>query len=425
MPLTHLAMLSVHTSPLARLGGEKTGGMNVYIKELAQELGTRGIQVDIYTRRSDPELPDIDHSLGNNVSVIHVPAGPPQVIGPDAVYPYLGSFTSWIKSTSQHRYQLIYSHYWLSGLVAEQLSSTWRIPYVQMFHTLGHMKNRIIPGYMPPREPDLRIASESQIIKSADRIIAATPAEHSQLLWLYRADRRKIAIIPPGVNAARFYPIPMEDAKEKLDIPLNTKLLLFVGRIEPLKAVDNILHALKVVQQTTPNLLEQTIFTVIGGDPTNTDDAELQRLQALTQQLGLTQSVRFIGAKNQEQLHLYYAAALAVIMPSDYESFGMVALEAMASGAPVIASQVGGLAFLVSDGESGFLIPVREPEFLAQRLCHLLSAPDEFSYMRIAAAERAKNYTWSAIADQLLAVFDGIISGQSNLDTAVTRPYPP
>jgi D-inositol-3-phosphate glycosyltransferase len=415
MLLANLAMLSVHTSPLARLGGEKTGGMNVYIKELAQEIGSRGIQVDIFTRRSSPELPDIDRSLGSNVNVIHVPAGPQRVIGPDAVYPHLNEFTAGVKAMSPRRYNLIYSHYWLSGLVAEELRDVWHIPYIQMFHTLGHMKNRIIPDYAPTSEPDLRIMSESQVIKSSDRIIAATPAEHSQLLWLYRADRRKITIIPPGVNAARFYPIPMDVAKESLGMPLNMNLLLFVGRIEPLKAVDSILHALKLVQQTTPHLLEQTVFTIIGGDPANSADTELQRLRALTDQLGLTNVVHFIGAKDQEHLHLYYAAALAVIMPSDYESFGMVALEAMASGAPVIASQVGGLAFLVKDGESGFLIPVREPELLAQRLCHLLSAPAAFTHMRLAAVERAKQYTWSAIADRLISVFDGMISTKTGV----------
>lgn len=415
MPLTRLAMLSVHTSPLARLGGEKTGGMNVYVKELAQEMGARGIQVDIYTRRSAPDQPASDTSLGSGINVIHVPAGPPRTISPDAVYPYLREFSTWVQNMAQRRYDLIYSHYWLSGLAAEQLKAAWSIPYTHMFHTLGHMKNRIVPDHTPSLKPDLRITSELHIIKSADRIIAATPAEHSQLLWLYRADRRKIVIIPPGVNLSRFYPVPIEAAKMQLGIPLNMNLLLFVGRIEPLKAVDSILHALNILQQRVPHLLEQTIFTVIGGDPASHNEVELQRLQVLTAELGLTQAVRFIGAKDQEQLHRYYAAALAVIMPSDYESFGMVALEAMASGAPVIASQVGGLAFLVKDGESGFLIPVREPEALAQRLCQLLSHPAEFSYMRLAAAERAKSYTWSAIADQLLAVFNELINEQNGV----------
>jgi len=418
MPLNHLAMLSVHTSPLASLGGEKTGGMNVYVKELAQELGKRGIAVDIYTRRVDLDTPEIDYSIGTNVRVIYITAGPSRVLSPDDVYTHLSQFTAGVIAfTTRHnvQYDLIYSHYWLSGWVANKLKQVWGTPFVQMFHTLGHMKNRITPGYAPALTPDTRITTETQLMQWADRIVAATPAEYAQLRWLYRADRRKILVIPPGVNNHRFYPIPMQTAKAQLGVSPITKQLLFVGRIEPLKAVDTILEALSLIRQSAPESLAETRLVVIGGDPDNPADLQLAHLKSLADQLGLRETVNFIGAKKQDDLHLYYASSLAVIMPSDYESFGMVALEAMASGTPVIASQIGGLAFLIEDGKSGFLVPTREPAALAERIQLLLTR--DMEHMRFAAVERANNYSWSAIADQLLSVFSEISEPLS----AVTR----
>ncbi|NJL57058.1 glycosyltransferase family 1 protein [bacterium] len=209
MTTTRIAMLCVHTSPLAPLGGKKTGGMNVYVRELARELGGRGVLVDVYTRRSDPKQPDVDYSLGENVRVIHVLAGPPQLLDPAEVYAYVSQFAAGVIAFTTRqpvRYDVVYSHYWLSGWVANKLKEVWNTPFVQMFHTLGHMKNRI--DSHKPMLPDVRITTETQLVQWADRIIAATPAEHAQLLWLYRADRRKISIVPPGVDPTQFRPIP-------------------------------------------------------------------------------------------------------------------------------------------------------------------------------------------------------------------------
>lgn len=416
MSLNRIAMLSVHTSPLASLGGEKTGGMNVYVKELAQELGSRGIEVDIYTRRVDPSAPEIDCGIGPNVRVIYILAGPVYSLPPDDVYQYLSQFTAGVIAftTRQNiQYDVIYSHYWLSGWVANKLKEVWQVPFVQMFHTLGHMKNRINPAYSPALTPDTRINTETQLMQWADRIIAATPAEYAQLRWLYRAERRKILIIPPGVNNRRFYPIPTNDAKKQLGIDPSTNLLLFVGRIEPLKAVDTILEALALIQQSSPEKLNSTRFIVIGGNPNNPADLQLSRLKSLVDQLGLNDVVQFIGAKKQDDLHLYYAASSAVIMPSDYESFGMVALEAMASGTPVIASQVGGLAFLIEHGKSGFLVPTREPVALAESIELVLTNSVDLQHMRVAAAKRADQYSWSAIANQLLTIFSELSTQRS------------
>jgi D-inositol-3-phosphate glycosyltransferase len=408
MSIRRIAMLSVHTSPLAPLGGKKTGGMNVYIRELAQEFGTRGIQVDIFTRRHDPQLPEIDYSLGENVRVIHINSGPPFTLDPDDVYPHIQQFTSGVIAfTTRERinYDLLYSHYWLSGLVAHSLNEIWNTPFVQMFHTLGHMKNRIAAQ---PMRDGLRTTMETHITRWATHLIAATPAEQAQLIWLYRADRQKIAIVPPGVNTENFYPRSHRAAKKALGIPADQQLLLFVGRIEPLKAVDSILEALHNLRQTQPHVLENVRFAIVGGDPDNPQDREYARIKALTAQFNLSGMVDFLGAKDHHALSTYYGAATALIMPSDYESFGMVALEAMASGTPVIASEVGGLGYLVRDGETGFLVPVRDPQTLAERIASLLSDTSLRQRMGANAAVLGQAYAWPTIADQLLDLFEEI-----------------
>lgn len=407
--ISRIGMISVHTSPLAPLGGKKTGGMNVYVRELARELARRGIEVDIFTRRSAPNTPEIDTSLGEGVRVITIPAGPVQPMDPDAIFPHLSQFAAGIiayVTRTQRQYDVIYSHYWLSGWVAHKLKEVWKTPFVHMFHTLGHMKNRIGTG--PVSIPDVRITVETQIVSWADRIIAATPAEHAQLLWLYRADRRKITIVPPGVDPQRFRPIPQPEAKAQLNIPDKDKLLLFVGRIEPLKAVDTILEALKLIKIENPDLLTSTRCAIIGGDPDSSADTELTRLRELCCAMNLDEVVDFLGAKDHKMLPLYYAAASAVIVPSDYESFGMVALEAMAAGTPVIASEVGGLAFLVQDHMTGFLIPVRDAPALANAMTRLLCDPEIRFKLGQNAAELAQHYIWPRIVNQLLPVFESV-----------------
>jgi D-inositol-3-phosphate glycosyltransferase len=284
----------------------------------------------------------------------------------------------------------------------------WNIPFVQMFHTLGHMKNRITPGFVQPTLPDLRIRSETKIVDQADLVLAATPAEQAQLLWLYRADRRKISIIPPGVNPDLFSPVTMQEAKSHLHIDDSTNQFLFVGRIEPLKAVDTILEAIATLVKQSPALRKQLQLLVVGGNPEN-QNQELKRLHNLTQQFTITDLVRFIGAKDQQNLRYYYAASLAVVVPSDYESFGLVALEAMATGVPVIATQVGGLAFLVQDNISGYLIPVRDSSALAERMRSMIDDPSATLQMRQGAINAAREYTWDAIASRIEKAFIDLI----------------
>jgi D-inositol-3-phosphate glycosyltransferase len=410
--IARIAMLSVHTCPLATLGGKKTGGMNVYVRELSRELGKRGIQVDVFTRSQDPCAAHVNQMLGENARVIHLRAGAEVPLDPDQVYPHLPEFTENVlrfAAENHLHYDLIYSHYWLSGVVAHTLRAVWRVPVVQMFHTLGVMKERIAqpPGASSAHPTDLRSFNEADIMSWADLLIAATPAERAQMLWLYRAPRSRIVVVPPGVNTAHFHPLPRDAAKAALGIPPDHKLLLFVGRIEPLKGIETILQALALLKVQRPDLLTKLTLSIIGGDPSAAEgeNAEMDRLKALRTQLGLEEIVLFLGARDQAALREYYAAAETLIMPSDYESFGMVALEAMACGTPVIASAVGGLAFLVRDGVNGYHVPVREPQALAEKICAVLCMPEQRAILGANAARDAAEYDWARIADRLLSEF--------------------
>lgn len=410
MPLQRIVILSVHASPLAPMGGRKTGGMNVYVRKLAQELGRRGLTVDVYTRRTSKRQTGVNHSLGENVRVIHIAAGGLQTLEPDKLFHHLPEFVAGVLAhTTRYsiRYDLIYSHYWLSGWVAQKLKEVWHIPFVQMFHTLGQMKNRI-PSAASDTSANQRVMVEAKIASWADRIVAATPAEQAQLLWLYRANRRKIVVVSPGVDLEQFQPLSNDQAKARLNLPGDIHLLVFAGRLEPLKAIDTVIRALAIIRENHPDRFENLRFFVIGGRLNDTKDSELTYLRTLVEELNLGSHVRFLGAREQSELRDYYAAAVAAIMPSDYESFGMAALEAMASGTPVIASEVGGLSFLVRDGETGLHVPAREPQAMAQSIVSLMDNPAKVAEMRINASVAAHQYAWSTIAGKLIEVFESI-----------------
>ena len=369
----NIAMLSYHTCPLAVLGGKNTGGMNVYVRELTRFLGEVGIHVDVFTRSMDEHVPQVSHDLGNFNRVVHISAGPEIYIPKEETAMYVDDFAEGIMAFAEKkgiRYDLVHAHYWMSGLAGAILKERWQVPLIQMFHTLGLMKQRI--GQTPEeREGDYRIEGERAVMQAADRIIAATEAERSQLELLYGVNHQKVSIIPPGVDTHHFYPIPQDEAKEAIGISPKDRMALFVGRIEPLKGVDTLLRAMALVKKNCQRFICPHYLVIIGGDPEGKPEnqtGEMKRLQALCGELGLGEMVLFLGKRDQNTLPYYYSAAEVVVMPSHYESFGMVALEAMACGTPVIASQVGGLAFLVKDGETGFFVPAQDPEALAEKL---------------------------------------------------------
>jgi D-inositol-3-phosphate glycosyltransferase len=411
--MLRIAMLSYHTCPLATLGGKDTGGMNVYVRELTRQLGRMGIHVDVFTRSQDEHVPHVVHQLGYGNRVVHVPAGPENPLPKRELAGYIPQFVEGIKQFAAEkdiRYDVIHSHYWMSGLAAEALSDAWGgTPIVHMFHTLGEMKNRIARSE-EEREGGYRIQGEKQVLARADRIIVATQAEETQLRFLYRNGKNNIAIIPPGVDVGHFYPIAPDEAKQFIGLKPEDRMVLFVGRIEPLKGVDTLIRAMSCIRSV--DAARPVHLAIIGGEPSASPremSAEMARLQKLCDDLCMGGMVVFLGKRGQDTLPYYYSAAEVLVMPSLYESFGMVALEAMACGTPVIASQVGGLAYLVRDGETGFTIPDNDPDALCEKLTLLLGNPDLRSTMGLRAVTHAQDYAWERIAAQIVDVYQELM----------------
>ncbi len=412
-----IAMLSFHTCPLATLGGKDTGGMNVYVRDLSHQLGAEGIQVDVFTRSQDEHVPHVLHELGYGNRVVHIPAGPEIPLPKEQLVNFIEDFVNGIVAFAEQKkcsYDLIHSHYWMSGLAALELKKLWNVPVVHMFHTLGMMKQRVA-RLDEEIEGEYRLNGEKQVLKQADRVIAATPAELAQLQWLYHAEVSKIHIIPPGVDLSRFYPIPKDEAKEYIGIPPCERMLLFVGRIEPLKGLDVLLRAIALMRES--GLWKRIPFclAIIGGNEdgqVGSGESEQDRLTTLRAEIGVQDLVTFLGKKSQDTLPYYYSAAEIVVVPSHYESFGMVALEAMACGTPVVASNVGGLAYLVQDGITGFTVPVDEPQMLVECLEKLLSNNELREQMGRNAAEFAKGFGWFIIAQKIIDLYRSVLSGR-------------
>ncbi len=410
--MLRIAMLSYHTCPLATLGGKDTGGMNVYVRDLTRQLGQMGIHVDVFTRSQDDHVPHVLHELGYGNRVVHVPAGPEHPIPKQELMNHIPEFVEGIRCFALEkgiRYDIIHSHYWLSGIAAASLSEAWGgTPIVHMFHTLGEMKNRIARSEAE-REGEYRINGEKQVLRRANRIVVATLAELTQLRFLYKATAKKLVVIPPGVDVSHFYPIPADEAKMYVGLKADDRMVLFVGRIEPLKGVDTLIEAMSCLQWKEERPVH---LAIIGGDPAASPEemsAEMARLQKLCDDLAVGQTVVFLGKRDQDKLSYYYSAAELVVMPSHYESFGMVALEAMACGTPVIASEVGGLAYLVRDGETGFTIPDGEPDALCEKISWLLNDSKLHETMSQRAVEYAQDYAWEKIAKQIVGVYESLL----------------
>lgn len=418
--MINVAMLSYHTCPLATLGGKDTGGMNVYVHQLTRTLGKLGVRVDVFTRSQDEHVPHVLHDLGYHNRVVHIPAGPEVPLPKAELERYIPKFVQGIKSFAESKniqYDLIHSHYWMSGLAAIELSQTWNIPFLHMFHTLVLMKNRIAqtPQEM---EGEYRILGEKKVISKANRIIAATLAEKSQLEFLYKAPSSKISVIPPGVDTRHFYPIPKDEAKEVVGVPEDSHTILFVGRIEPLKGIDKLIQAISIIQNNGELRCCPHNLVIIGGEPNAKPEemnAEMARLQDMVEDLGIENFVIFLGKQDQQLLPYYYSASEIVVMPSHYESFGMVALEAMACGTPVVASQVGGLAFLVRDGETGYVVPGNDVQMLAKRLVELIKDKDLRNKLGNKSAEYAQLYAWEIISEKMIEVYNQVLEKHNSI----------
>ncbi|HYO49632.1 MAG TPA: glycosyltransferase [Chloroflexia bacterium] len=415
-----IAMISMHTCPLAcpqaLLGGRETGGMNVYISELSKELARMGKSVDVFTRFQDTATDQVQW-LGPDARVIHLPAGPKTPYDKNKLPNHVDEFVAGIKEFARREgicYDLIHSHYWVSGLASLKLQQDWGVPVVQMFHTLGALKNKVAKEEAD-REPGGRIDTERKVMEWADRLIAATPLDKAHMYWHYGADTGKITVIPAGVDTELFHPRDRAEVRRQLGLPdLDTPILLFVGRIERLKGIDTLLESVAVVSRFCAGR-DLKVLIVGGGGQTEAENAELSRVVQLHRDLNLEDQVEFVGSKPQEMLPLYYSAADITIMPSHYESFGLVAVESMASGTPVIASDVGGLSYTVRDGETGFLVPHENHFALAEKVHALLKDPTLRQEMGEQAARHAAQYSWRNIAAQVVEVYDQEISARCGM----------
>jgi D-inositol-3-phosphate glycosyltransferase len=406
--MLRVAVLSVHTCPLAPLGGWETGGMNVYVRELCRGLGRLGVATDVFTRRQDPDVPNIVE-LGEHSRVIHVDAGAPRHRDKYSVVddlPELACNIQRYRNFVGARYDLIHSHYWLSGRLATLFKEHWRAPVVAMFHTLGALKNRVAQD-SAELEQQIRVDIERRTMATADRIVAATEIDRSHMLEAYGANPRKIAIVPGGVNLDTFEPGSREAARLQLGLgPEPT--LLFVGRIQRLKGIDILVRAAAALREEIGPL---KVLIVGGtGQQSSEETRELDRIQGIINELHLGGVVQLVGAVEQSRLADYYRAADVTVMPSTYESFGLVAVESMACGTPVVASRVGGLATVVRDGENGALVPWRDPSLFADRIRAILTDKRLAATMRAGALETAHQYSWDAVAERTVAVYDSLLT---------------
>jgi D-inositol-3-phosphate glycosyltransferase len=396
----NIAMISIHSCPLGVLGGRDTGGMNVYIREMARELAKKGHTVDIYTKAHQPQHgPKID--LGQNVRLIHLETGVNEDMPKLAIYDHIQRLACGaedFRKYNQMEYDLIHSHYWLSGLIGKQLQALWHIPHAVMFHTLGAVKNSIGIG---EREPELRIESEREVIGSCDRVIASTAKESEELIKHYGASPEKIAIIPCGVNLDLFKPVDKETARKELGLD-HQKVILFVGRIDPLKGLEQLLGALTYIEGEKPPLL-----MIVGGDEHSQEQVQL--LQRMAKDLQIEDRVSFVGSVAQDRLPLFYSAADVCAIPSYYESFGMVALESLACGTPIVANNVGGVRYMVSHGEMGRIVSDNSPRNLASEISALLRQPEGNGQRIKTRRDRMTEFSWATIADRILQEYNRLL----------------
>jgi D-inositol-3-phosphate glycosyltransferase len=413
--MLRVAILSVHTCPLAAPGGKETGGMNVYVRETARELARMGVQVDVFTRSQSPTIPRVV-AMGHGARVVHLTAGVRAPMRREAIHGHLGEFVAGLERFRRAEgidYDILHAHYWLSGVAGLALREKWGAPLVQMFHTLGRLKNTVAQS--PDEvEPELRIAEESRIVANADRIVAANVVERAHLVWHYQADAERVEVIPCGVDTEMFRPLARSAAKDLLELGPEP-LLLYVGRLQPIKGLETLLEAM--------TRLDGATLLIIGGDQDEPENSHGVALREQVKSLKLERRVRFLGAQPQRRLRLFYAAADATVMPSYYESFGMVALEAMACGCPVVASSVGGLTTTIQDGVTGHLVPEGNPAALAERLARLLADEEARTRLGREAARWAEAHRWPCVAESVCRLYSTLRpAAVAHLSRARCRP---
>jgi D-inositol-3-phosphate glycosyltransferase len=406
-----IAVISLHTSPLDQPGTGDAGGLNVYVVEVAKQLASRGTEVEIFTRAVCPDTPPAVE-LVPGVLVHNVVAGPFEELDKNALPGQICPFTFGVLRTeaafAPGRYDLLHAHYWLSGQVAAVAAERWGVPLIQSMHTLGKVKNLALANG-DCAEPEARIRGESEVVAAADRLVANTATEARQLVELYDADPRRVKTVSPGVDLSLFSPGSVSAARARLGLPLDAIVLVFAGRIQPLKGPDVVLHAAAELLRSSPALAERLVVVFVGG-PSGSEVGAPGRLDGLAATLGISGCVRQEPPCPQRELADWYRAATVVLVPSHSESFGLVALEAQACGTPVVAAAVGGLRTAVRDGYSGVLVDGHDPVVWARELEKLLGSPGRLAALSRGAIEHASAFGWPATADELIAVYTGAMN---------------
>ncbi len=390
-----LAVLSMHTSPLAQPGSGDSGGMNVYVRELVGALAQAGVAAEVYVRRWHDDLPAVV-DVEPGFRVVHVDAGPPDLPKEDLPH-VVEEYTARVREhlDRPNGPDAIHANYWLSGMAGHVLKHELSLPLVSTFHTLARVK-----AETGDPEPALRIDAEAEVIACSDAILANCADEATQLVELYGADPSRVEVVPPGVDHAFFSPGDQGGARTALGLG-DHPVLLFVGRIQPLKGLTVALGALAELTPRHPD----AVLVVVGGQSGRDGETEMAAARALIAHHGLENRVRFVPPQPHHMLSTYYRAADVVVVPSRSESFGLVALEAAACGVPVVAAAVGGLRTLVEEGVTGLLVDTRDPAAYAVALDELLGRPAVAAAMGAAASERARHYTWSTTAARLRRLY--------------------
>jgi D-inositol-3-phosphate glycosyltransferase len=406
-----IATISVHTSPLEQPGTGDAGGLNVYVVEVARRLAERGVEVDIFTRAVSRDVPPVAE-LAPGVQVRHLTAGPFEDLDKADLPGQLCHFTFEVlraeAAYAPGRYDLVHGHYWLSGQVGAVAKERWGVPLVQSMHTLGRVKNAALAAG-DAAEPDVRIRGEAEVVVAADRLVANTDEEATELVRLYDADPARVRTVNPGVDLSVFRPGSRRQARRRLGLPADAVVLMFAGRVQPLKAPDVVLRAAALLTRDDPGLARRLCVAFVGG-PSGAGRADPYRLTELSAALGISRVVRLEPPCPQHELADWYRAATLVMVPSYSESFGLVAVEAQACGTPVVAASVGGLRTAVRDGVSGVLVDGHDPASYARAVRELVTEPAMLARLSAGAREHASRFGWGATVDALLKVYTGAMS---------------
>ena len=404
--MPRIAMISLHTSPLDQPGIGDAGGMNVYVIELSRRLAQRGIDVDIFTRATSSALPPVMETDGG-VTVRHINAGPFEGLSKEELPGQLCTFAREVlraeAGQDEGHYDAVHSHYWLSGQVGALARDRWGVPLVHSMHTMAKVKNAALADGDTP-EPMARVIGEEQVVQAADMLIANTDAEAKQLINLYDAEAGRVEVVHPGVDLDVFAPVTKAAARTAVGLPADAHVLLFAGRIQPLKAPDVLLRAVADLLGRSPELRSRLVVPVVGG-PSGSGLEHPESLADLAGELGLDDVVRFVPPVSQVELARWYAAATLVAVPSYNESFGLVAVEAQATGTPVVAAAVGGLPTVVRDGHSGLLVEGHDASTWSAALERVMRDDELRARLEAGALEQARHFSWERTADRTLEVY--------------------